>query len=746
MIGRAWCWVFIPAVACAAAPVTAQTGTQTAAQTALVTPAERFRALPGYPFAAHEARVPWGGATVAMRYVDEGPRAGPPVLLLHGQPTWSNAYRKLIPLLAARGYRVIAPDLIGFGRSDKPARMEDYSYALHKTAMAAFVRALDLKNATLVVHDWGGLIGLPTLAAMPDRFARVALLNTSLPDGTDVETARFKAGFDAWINLLRTAPVVEVDKVVANLVAKPLTPAELAGYMAPFPDGSYQSGVRSITALIPRSPDAPGAAENAKVRAFLKGWSKPAMIAFSADSERLHPKQFDLFRGLFPASSLWFADRIPGTAHLLFEDRPERVAALIDAFARGAAPPPDEQAQAAAVVAPALSGAALQASVARYVGFGVHRTGSPGAAATLDWLDDRLKAAGYRTERAPLRFPVADVRAASAIVGGRTIEGLPAWPPRWGQAQGALKPLDQAGPGELAYVELPYAKGASVYDPTYAGIVGRIAASKAAGVIASVDHPTGAPVGLNVLPARDAANWPPTLIVGAAARPALQAAMGRPATMRIEGRTEERDNPNLIAAAGPEGAPALVITTPLNGWYTVGGERGPGVAIALGLAEWVRRAYPDWAVRVAFTAGHELGGQGMRAVLDDPRFAADRVKLWINLGANIAGREMTVADGRIVREDRPAVDRGLVASPDLLGAAAAAFAGQPNYQNPISADGARVPGEVALILRHGQRRVVGLVGYQLLHHTPLDDAESTAPALLEPVAGALARLIEGEMK
>jgi hypothetical protein len=523
-------------------------------------------------------------------------------------------------------------------------------------------------------------------------------------------------------------------------------PAKLAGYMAPFPAGSYQSGVRSLATLSPRSLGAPGAAENARVREFLKSWTTPAMIALLADSERLHPKQLDPFRGLFRPSSLWFADRGSGSAHLLFEDWPDRIAVLIDAFAKGAASPPDDQAQAGAAVAPALAGAALQASVDQFVNFGDHRTGSASSAATLDWLGGRLQAAGYRTERATLRFPVADVRTATVTVGGRIIDGLPAWPPRWGEAQGVLRPLNQAGPGEIAYVELPYAKGSSVYDATYAGIVGGITASRAAGVVAIVDHPTGAPVGLNVLPSRDASKWPPTLIVGASARPAVQAAVGRPVALRIAGRTEERDNPNLLAMAGSESAPALVISTPLNGWYTVGGERGPGVAIALGLAEWARRAHPDWAVRVVFTAGHELGGLGMRAVLDDPRFAADKVKLWLNLGANIAGREMRATAGGIAREDGPAVDRGLVASPELMTSAAAAFAGQSSYTNPILADGARVPGEVALVLGRGQHRVVGLVGYQLLHHTPLDDAASTTPALLEAVAGALARLIEGSMK
>ena len=214
----------------------------------------RFAHLPDYAFAPNYREVPWGERKVQMHYVDSGPRDGKLVVLLHGQPSWSFMYRRIIRRLADQGHRVIAPDLIGYGRSDKPANMDDYSYARHLAAVRSLIEQLDLRDATLVVHDWGGLLGLPTAAAMPDRFPRLAIFNSSLNDGSDAESPQFAAGFDRWIELLRTAPIVEVDKVIAAQTATTLAPEVLAAYMAPYPDGSWQAGVRRMSALIPRKP------------------------------------------------------------------------------------------------------------------------------------------------------------------------------------------------------------------------------------------------------------------------------------------------------------------------------------------------------------------------------------------------------------------------------------------------------------------------------------------------------------
>ena len=164
----------------------------------LRTPDERFRDLPGWPYAPHYAeRSRRRGRRLRIHYVDEGPRGAAPILCLHGQPTWSYLYRKMIPVLAAAGHRVVAPDLVGFGRSDKPPRVTDYSYARHVAWLRAFVEALDLRGVTLICQDWGGLVGLRVVAEVPERFARVVASNTALPDARGIpESAGRRAARD----------------------------------------------------------------------------------------------------------------------------------------------------------------------------------------------------------------------------------------------------------------------------------------------------------------------------------------------------------------------------------------------------------------------------------------------------------------------------------------------------------------------------------------------------------------------
>ena len=724
-----------------------------ARMTVMHTPPASLVGLPDYPFAPHQMTVPWGDERLTMRYVDEGPRTGRTVLLLHGQPSWSYLYRKVIAGLVARGYRVVAPDLIGYGRSDKPGSISDYSYARQIAAMEAFVRALDLRDTTIAVHDWGGLIGLPTVAAMPDRFARIAVFNTSLNDGSEVETPTYKAGFDAWIKLLRDAPYVDVDRVISAQAATALPAEVLAAYRAPFPNGSYQSGVRAMSALIPRTLEAPGAAENVKVRAILKGWKKPVLIAFSEDSERIHPGQFSMFAALFPTPSIWLATHLRGTKHFIFEDKPAAVIDLLDRFASKAPPPPElTQAATPQLAVPAdpagrlaateaISGDRLLADVATYVGFGNHPTGGKGSAQTLDWLERRLTAAGFQTRRQALPFRIPVVGRAEAALPDGGLEGIPAFWPTWtGQAgvTGLLRTLAEAGPADIAFVTLPYTRGASLYDPAYRGILDTIAQRHPRAIIAVTEHPTGMVVGMNV---REGGreSLPATLLVGQSAADRVKAALGQKATVTLAGETRQGADFNLVGEAGPAG-PALVITTPLNGWFASGGERGPGIAIALALAEWTRRAHPGWPVRIAFTTGHEQGGAGMRALLADARFAPGAVKLWINLGANIATVTPGVDARAVVRDAKTNPIRGAAISGDLESVAARAFAGQPGYATPTNADSGLAPGEIRLILREGNYRIIGLVGYQLLHHTPADDARSTSAEVLEPVARALAQL------
>jgi pimeloyl-ACP methyl ester carboxylesterase len=297
----------------------------------LRTPEERFANLPGYAFAPHYVEVERG---LRMHYVDEGARDAAPVLLLHGQPSWSYLYRKMIPVLVKAGQRVIAPDLIGYGRSDKPAATSDYSYAKHVAWLTTLVEKLELNHTTMVVHDWGGLLGLRVLTAQPQRFARLVVLNTSLNTGGEWETftPQYRTGYENWRNYLLTTKNLKFAPVIQRQSATQLTPEIAAAYDAPYPDDSFTQGARMMTSLIPVKPDMPGVAENLKAEAALKQWKKPVLLAFSEDSERVHPGQHKRFRELFPQDAIWRDVTVVGTKHFLQEDKGEELAALVNEF------------------------------------------------------------------------------------------------------------------------------------------------------------------------------------------------------------------------------------------------------------------------------------------------------------------------------------------------------------------------------------------------------------------------------
>jgi haloalkane dehalogenase len=294
----------------------------------LRTPDDCFENLPGYPFPPNYVEVDG----LRIHYVDEGPKSAAPILMLHGEPTWSYLYRKMIPPLASAGRRVVAPDLIGFGRSDKPASIDDHSYARHVGWINGLIEGLGLQRITLVVHDWGALVGLQIAALHPERFARLVILNSSFNAGDDQPTPEYLAGFEAWKKLLLETPYLQVGLAVQANAATELPPDVKAAYEAPFPDGSYQSGVRILDSLIPWKPGIPGVEENRRARELLRQWSKPVLIAFSADSDRLHPGQRDVYRGLFPAESVWRDVTVEGVRHFMQEDKPDELAALIDEF------------------------------------------------------------------------------------------------------------------------------------------------------------------------------------------------------------------------------------------------------------------------------------------------------------------------------------------------------------------------------------------------------------------------------
>ena len=213
-----------------------------------------------------------------MSYVETGPAGGEPVLLLHGEPSWSFLYRTVMPVLAGAGFRAIAPDLIGFGRSDKPAAIGDHSYARHVEWVRAFAfDQLNLRGLTLVGQDWGGLIGLRLVAEHPDRFARVVAANTGLPTGD-------QAMPEVWLRfreVVRTAPVLSISRLVQSGCQKKLSKGVLTAYDAPFPDESFLAGPRAMPGLVPTSPHDPATAANRAAWKRLAAWDKPFLVAFS---------------------------------------------------------------------------------------------------------------------------------------------------------------------------------------------------------------------------------------------------------------------------------------------------------------------------------------------------------------------------------------------------------------------------------------------------------------------------------
>jgi haloalkane dehalogenase len=290
---------------------------------ALRTPDDRFTTLPGYPFAPHYLETDG----LRIHYVDEGPRDTAPVLFLHGEPSWSYLYRKMIPVLTAAGHRAVAPDLIGFGRSDKPIRREDYTYQRHVDWMRAVLEHLDLRRVTLVCQDWGGLIGLRLAAEHPDRFARIVAANTFLPTGD----RPLGPAFEAWRQYSQETPQFHVGGIVRGGCATPLAPGVEAAYDAPFPDDRYKAGARQFPTLVPNAPDDPAAAPNRKAWEVLSRWRKPFLTAFS-DSDPITRGGDAFFQRTIPGAHGQPHTTIAGGGHFLQEDKGEELAAVVVRF------------------------------------------------------------------------------------------------------------------------------------------------------------------------------------------------------------------------------------------------------------------------------------------------------------------------------------------------------------------------------------------------------------------------------
>ena len=290
----------------------------------LRTPDAAFAALPEYDFAPHWTEIDSGdGPALRLHHIDEGPRDAAPVLLMHGEPSWSYLYRKFVPPIADAGHRVIAPDLIGFGKSDKPAARDDYTYERHVEWMSDWLVANDLTDVTLFCQDWGGLIGLRLVAAFPDRFARLVIANTGLPIGTG-----WSEGFIRWRDFSQNVETFPVGFIVNGGCVRDLTAAEVAAYDAPFPDESYKSGARQFPVLVPIAADMPSVAENKAAWQVLAGFTKPVLTCFS-DKD-----------AVTAGGEKAFIDRIPGAAgqphtiiaeggHFLQEDQPDELVRLI---------------------------------------------------------------------------------------------------------------------------------------------------------------------------------------------------------------------------------------------------------------------------------------------------------------------------------------------------------------------------------------------------------------------------------
>lgn len=291
----------------------------------LRTPDERFADLPGYPFDPYYAEIDDGdGASLRVHWVDEGPRDGEVVLLLHGEPTWSYLYRTMIPVLTAAGLRAVAPDLVGFGRSDKPASRTDYTYQRHVDWLTATIDANGIDGITLVCQDWGGLLGLRLVANQPERFARVVAANTFLPTGD----GRPSEAFLAWQTFSQEVEEMPIGGIVKGGCATKPPPEVLAAYDAPFPDESYKEGARQFPLLVPTSPDDPAAPANRAAWEVLATFTKPFLTAFSDGDPVTRGNDVPLQQRI-PGAAGQPHTTIAGGGHFLQEDRGEELAEVV---------------------------------------------------------------------------------------------------------------------------------------------------------------------------------------------------------------------------------------------------------------------------------------------------------------------------------------------------------------------------------------------------------------------------------
>jgi haloalkane dehalogenase len=286
------------------------------------TPDERFENLPGYPYKANYVEVDG----LRLHHLDEG--SGPTVLCFHGEPDWSYLYRQILDALVESGHRVVCPDLVGFGRSDKPTDQEWYTYERHVEHVSRHLEQVELSDVTVVVQDWGGPIGLRWAVEHADQVGRLVIMNTGL------FTGRVSKGFMAWREFAERTPDLPIGMIMQGATTTDLPPEIVAAYEAPFPNAESKAGAQRFPLLVPLSAEDPGASEMTAVQEALSNWRKPALIAFS-DSDPVfpYPQSGEVFSGLIPSAGKQV--RIEGAAHFLQEDRgPQIVEAMLAAFGR----------------------------------------------------------------------------------------------------------------------------------------------------------------------------------------------------------------------------------------------------------------------------------------------------------------------------------------------------------------------------------------------------------------------------
>ena len=302
----------------------------------LRTPDDCFAGLTEWPYEPLYTDIPSGdtGQTLRMHHVDVRPVDRHPtgatetILCLHGEPSWSYLYRKMIPVFAKAGHRVVAPDLIGFGRSDKPTQMSDYSYERHVDWLSQWLVSNNLTDLTLVCQDWGGLLGLRLVAAFPERFARVVASNTFLPTGDRDPGEAFRA----WRNYSQTTPDFNVGNIVqAGSASRPIGDHNVAAYNAPFPDDTYKAGARIFPTLVPSEPNDPSAPANRAAWETLAGWTKPFLTAFG-DSDAITRGSDRHFQERIPGAAGQAHTTIVGGGHFIQEDKGEELARITNEF------------------------------------------------------------------------------------------------------------------------------------------------------------------------------------------------------------------------------------------------------------------------------------------------------------------------------------------------------------------------------------------------------------------------------